>query len=673
YFTAEATVRSELVAPIQQDDRILGVINLESTEVDRFDQPAADFVSQLATQAAIALHNAQLYRDAQTRLGEMESLYTIGQQLTSILDLHQLGRELTRQMTRALNSTDCALTLLRPNTGIMDVIGQYHAPDASPAPATLDLPPSYQLADFPATQAMLDRREPLIVYRADPSADPATLAMLRTYDHHALLSVPLVAINEVFGVVEWADSRPDRTFSPDEVRLAATLANQAAIAVQNARLFDDRARRINELSQLYQASLALTASMELHDVLRRISVTARAITNADMVTVYLYDAAQNTFERAYHLGPSTADQAAQPVRPAGLTRRVIDDALSILIDDTAHEPDLNPVLREAGIRSIIAAPLISRARPLGVLYVNSFTPHHFNADGQQVVTALANQAAIAIDNARLFAGIAEGRDQVQAILNSTHDGILMFDIASRIVLVNPELEKMWGLSRIDLEGQTLRNLLDRAEVQLAAKLGLSPATLWTTLEQLSINQQVDWPKEVYALPRTERAEHSHLDRYVERACLPVRAVAQQPIGWMIALRDVTEERELQQLRDDLTNTIVHDLRSPLSSILGGLYMLKEMVAPDQPDSDEGQALTISIHSTNKLLNLVNSLLDISKLKSGQTLVDLQPTSLASLIETAITHLSPLAQEVDITVRQHAPADLPWVLVDEDKIGRVLTN
>ncbi|MBP7687985.1 MAG: PAS domain-containing protein, partial [Thermoflexales bacterium] len=345
----------------------------------------------------------------------------------------------------------------------------------------------------------------------------------------------------------------------------------------------------------------------------------------------------------------------------------------ILIDDITTEPDLNPALRAAGIRSLIAAPLISRGRPLGVLYVNSVTTHHFDADRQQIITALANQAAIAIDNAQLFTATANGRDQVQAILNSARDGILMFDPASRILLVNPELEQMWGLPRAQLEGHTLQDLLDRPVAQLAARLGLSQAAVWLTLQQLQAGQQIDWPKEVFALPRPDSTEHTHTDRYVERACLPVRDAQHRPIGWMLVLRDVTEERELQQLRDDLTNTIVHDLRSPLSIILGSLYMLQQMVTPDQPDSDESQALTLSIRSTNKLLNLINSLLDISKLKSGQALVELRPMSLDTLIHTSVMHLIPLAQEADIVIRQQIAQDLPRVLGDEDKLGRVLTN
>ena len=99
---------------------------------------------------------------------------------------------------------------------------------------------------------------------------------------------------------------------------------------------------------------------------------------------------------------------------------------------------------------------------------------------------------------------------------------------------------------------------------------------------------------------------------------------------MMILREVTEELELQRMRDDLTNTIVHDLRSPLSSILGSLYFLEEL-AENDPESPAGQALTISIRSANKLMNLVNSLLDIARLSTGQTLVELQAQRLESVL------------------------------------------
>jgi signal transduction histidine kinase len=181
-----------------------------------------------------------------------------------------------------------------------------------------------------------------------------------------------------------------------------------------------------------------------------------------------------------------------------------------------------------------------------------------------------------------------------------------------------------------------------------------------TASELSAN------KHVYPMPGHSPA------RYVERTCLPVLDAERVPVGWMMILREVTEDLELQRMRDDLTNTIVHDLRSPLSSILGSLYFLEELEENEQ-DSPAEQALTISIRSANKLMTLVNSLLDIARLSTGQTLVDLQAQHLESVLDAAIEYLLPLAADSEITLIKHVEPDLPLVLIDEDKINRVLVN
>ncbi|HEY4720760.1 MAG TPA: ATP-binding protein, partial [Anaerolineae bacterium] len=318
-------------------------------------------------------------------------------------------------------------------------------------------------------------------------------------------------------------------------------------------------------------------------------------------------------------------------------------------------------------RSFICAPMISKGKPMGVLYVRSFAPGKFNTEDLQSVSALANQAAVAIENAHLFAGVAEGRDKFQAILNSTNDGILMFDTATRIVTANPRLEEMWDLSRAGLEGRTLIELLDQTDFQIAGKIGYTPEVLRALLEQVRAGQRTEWPREVYSLPGSTR------QHYIERTGLPVLDASNRLIGWMLVLHDVSEEHELQQLRDDLTNMIIHDLRSPLSSVLGSLQLLDEMIKPRNPAAPERQALTIATRSTRKLLDLVNSLLDISKLTSGQVMIETAPADLSSVIDLAIERLSSLASESSIIIRKQIAGNLPIVLIDEDKISRVLIN
>jgi signal transduction histidine kinase len=298
--------------------------------------------------------------------------------------------------------------------------------------------------------------------------------------------------------------------------------------------------------------------------------------------------------------------------------------------------------------------------------VGSFKAQQFDEGDVQIVSALANQAAVAISNARLFAEIAENRDQLQAILDSSDDGLLIFDPDSRIVMINPCLETMWNIPHGWLNDRRLSELIDQPESAIAEKLGYTLADLRQLLEHLSTAREWSWDKRVYALPGHVPARH------VERSCLPVLDAERVPIGWMMILREVTEDLELQRMRDDLSNTIVHDLRSPLSSILGSLHFMEDLAEYGQ-DSPAEQALATSIRSANNLLNLVNSLLDIARLSTRQTLVELQAQRLESVLEAAVKYLLPLAENSEVALTTEVEADLPLVLIDEDKVNRVLIN
>jgi GAF domain-containing protein/nitrogen-specific signal transduction histidine kinase len=665
YVALAPATRSEMVVLLRKEDRIVGVINLESSEIGRFDQASLDFSNQLATQAVIALENAQLYHSAQSRLREMSILYEVGQRLTSILNLPQLGKELTYFMARALNMTFCGLQVFEPATGLLHTIGQYFSPDIDHAAAAEDLDDDYRLADYPELQAAIDRHDIQITYRDDTTIHPSDRDLLERHHIFAMLNLPLVLGRELIGVVKWGDERANRRFGTSEIQFAKTLANQATIAVHNARLFEERARRISTLSELYQASAALSTSVELEEVLRRVSTVAREISRADAASLYLYDEHTDSFTRAYAIGV-TGDWSPSHLRSTGMTRRVVKEGKPVLVLDTHTHPEVNPHTLEAGIGSLVAVPLISQGQPVGVMYVGSFKTRQFDEGDVQIISALANQAAAAISNARLFSEVAEKRDQLQAILDSADDGMLIFEPGSRIVMVNPCLETMWNVPHGWLNDRRLMELLNQPEVAIAAKLGYTPEALRQLLERLSTASELNWNKHIYQLPGHSPA------RYVERTCLPVLDAERVPIGWMMLLRDVTEELEVQRIRDDLTNTIVHDLRSPLSSILGSLYFLEELAQNDQ-DSPAGQALAISIRSTNKLMQLVNSLLDIARLSTGQALVELRAQHLESVLDAAVEYLLPLAVESEIDLVRQVEPDLPLVLIDEDKINRVLVN
>jgi PAS domain S-box-containing protein len=654
-----------LVVPILQDGQPLGVINLESIRRGAFDESSATFVGQLTTQAAVAIQNARLYQQARNRLREMQILFDVGRRFTSILDLPELGQTLTRQLATALNTTHCILELISRDTGEFEVITEYATPENVPVMQRLQ-----SVVDAPPTLGVSNVRrslEPIIAY-ADDTRPGREQDFLRAHQLYALLALPLISGDQLIGRILWLNDQLRPPFSPDEIRFGETLTNQASIAVENARLFRERARRASDLSRLQEASLALAASVKLDEVLNHITYIARELTGSEAVTIYLYDAATDRVTRG---SQSAAPDFALPpdistIRPDGMTRRVIAQRHPILINDIRNEPRVNPHVIEAGVRSLLALPIVRKTQVVAVLYLNSRTPGKYTQDTLQLVQLLTNQAAIALENARLFSEIAETRDRLAAILNSSELGVLMFDISGRVIVVNPVLEQLWNVRHSDLHDKLLIDLLKSPEFDLPARLGYTSEELHRLISRAASDVHVNWGKETITLtsPRARTVERTGMAVVDENGGL---------LGWMLVLRDVTEEHELQRMREDLSNMIVHDLRSPLVAILDSYELMSDAIEPLGHTAIAGQALEVGQRSSRKLLDLVNSLLDISRFENGQMPLDTQFASLQPIVEGTLERLAPLANDQGVIIRNEVPEDLPLLKVDEDKVGRVLIN
>lgn len=153
--------------------------------------------------------------------------------------------------------------------------------------------------------------------------------------------------------------------------------------------------------------------------------------------------------------------------------------------------------------------------------------------------------------------------------------------------------------------------------------------------------------------------------------LPVKA-EEEALGRLVVLQDVTEERTLQQMRDDLTHTMVHDLRNPLNVVYSALEMMNEqLMAEATPDVQ--QMLTISRQSTRRILNLVNGILSISHLESGRMPLLRKSLEMGELVEEVLEAEQTLAEEKGLQLHDEMPAEMPPVMADRSLLERVLQN
>ena len=155
--------------------------------------------------------------------------------------------------------------------------------------------------------------------------------------------------------------------------------------------------------------------------------------------------------------------------------------------------------------------------------------------------------------------------------------------------------------------------------------------------------------------------------------MPVWGGTGRAVGWLIVLRDVTEENQVAEARELITQTLVHDLRSPISSVLGAVDILDDTFTADQRDELTNQALHVARNSSQRVLGLVETLMDIARLKAGKIDLNLTWLDLHHLAKNTVNELLPPAKLAGVYLHNDVPADLPKIRADAGKLGRVLTN
>jgi NtrC-family two-component system sensor histidine kinase KinB len=170
-----------------------------------------------------------------------------------------------------------------------------------------------------------------------------------------------------------------------------------------------------------------------------------------------------------------------------------------------------------------------------------------------------------------------------------------------------------------------------------------------------------------------RHNYDFQERFYERTILPVWAANEQILGWVIVVRDITEEEQISQTRELLTETLVHDLRSPIGAIKTTLELIQEGLPESERDPVTEQSLDIARRSTDRVLTLINSLLDISQLESGNVDIKTEPGDINVLVTDVVGDLVQQANEDGVILRKKDGKDIPHVLMDENLIRRVLIN
>ena len=657
-------------APLLAQNELIGVLTVYYDQVHYFDLAERDLLTTYANQCATAIANARLYshtdQELAQRVQELSVIERVGRELAALLDPQRVLDLVLEQAISATGATRGCIAMLEESSTPVNIAARRGYATKAAQEFLAELKSSGKgVIGRVLSSGQLALVRDVHQDRSYVSVDPSIRSQL---------TVPILRKGATLGAIN-LESDQINGFDDQVANFVSQLATQAAIALQNAQLFQERGQRVEELSLLYQASLALASSLDYQDVLNIISRLARHITNSDTVTFYLYDSITDQFERASTQGYRANETGSSTIRKEGIAHTITETGRPVLISDTITYPNINPIVIERGIRSIIGVPVMNRGKVLGALFVNHRQTYAYTENDVQLVSALASQAGATIGNVSLFRQVSEARDRLEAIINSTQEGILVLDNSGRVVIANVHMEAFSNLRRDQLVGHTVDELLASHQEELMNLLGLTQEKLHEWAHSLQ-NKPTGSSTRSFQIPAfggVSTSQKRSQSRFTELFGTPVLDETEQVIGRLMVFRDITEEKELEMMREDLTSMMVHDLRSPLASVLSGLEMMKELEINENSDPLTVQAMQISERSCQNMLTLVNSLLDINQLEAGKMPLERAPAPFPPLARSVVSRLSPLAAENDLTVHTELSPDLPLVVIDNEKIGRVLNN
>jgi PAS domain S-box-containing protein len=418
--------------------------------------------------------------------------------------------------------------------------------------------------------------------------------------------------------------------------------------------------RVYQLRIIEAVGRELSQTIQSGQLFELILNYALEFTNSSCGAVDRYDPSKERLEakavRGYH------QNLFHYSTNRGIAGRVVQTMEPAIVGDVSQDSDYLD-LTNGETNSQLSVPIIHESKVLGVITLENPDPNSYTQNDLDFVTQLANQAAVALINAQLFEDVTQGRKRLAAILDSVEEGILMLDVGGRVVLANTLIQSISGLNNDELVGVRLSDL----SADVMQILGYSREELKDLIELIG-RGQVPTPSKV-----TLEVMVTSPQRILERLSTPVWGQQNEVIGWMIVLRDVTEEHEIARARELITETLVHDLRSPMSAVLGALDILDELLPPEQHTDMVDQSLRVAQRSVNRVLKLVETMLDISRMRSGSLELEVAVADVSSMVENLLHEFVVQANEYGIILRNEVPKDLPSVNLDKEKITRVIAN
>ena len=691
---ADLGMKSMVILPVKARERTSGIITVISREKSHFNPELVALLTAVGEGLGVLLDNSLLQEEtelshlAQRRLSdEHEVMAEIGRVISSSLDMEEVFEQFAQQ-TRGLIPFDRLEITLISRNGEHDEVAFSTSPFATTDGTAVSTP-----LDGSLTGLAVSGTDGLIIQGLGPEevrSEHPCLADSLDAGLRSWLIVPLMHRDRGIGALFIA-ANEESAFSQHELGLAARIGDQIASAISNSHHYQEGKKLEHDAGVLSNLGRIVNSSMDISEVYETFAEEIEKLIPFDRMSLSFANYEDGTMSPTWVIGTDVKGLREGDAFPMirSLAGEVVRTKAPYLLEADSERnlelkfPGLIPVYK-AGTVSFMAVPLVSRDVVIAVLRLGSKQRGIYTQQHLDMLQRIGDQIAGAIANADLYAqqkvaedALREREARLRGIVESAIDGIITIDEIGTVESFNQGAELIFGYASTEVVGNNIKMLMPYPyHGQHDGYL----KQFKNTGEKRIIRQG----REVVG--RRKDNSQFPLDLSVSAVELVGRRI------YTGIVRDITESKALQQeieqrakelekayaelqtldkMKDEFISTVSHELRTPLTSIKGAAEILLNY--RDEDPATQVEFLSIIDNESDRLTRLINDVLDLSRIESGEMLWEISQVDLKGVVETAVLSTQALTVQKNVKVDVVYEKGLPSAVADPDKLIQVITN